>query len=135
MKKLLLVLTLALLVSACSNEKLIDDEVVVDGQSGEVAGVQIFEEKAVVENEQVNFVEEVDLYTKFTISEHSNKRDCWTIINDKVYDLTEWLSPQPSGIYNLRAICGTDGTLEFGGSYLAGLRAEEQFTNFFLGNL
>lgn len=51
-------------------------------------------------------------YTNAQVAEHSTANDCWTIINDKVYDLTSYVPRHPGGDEILRA-CGTDGTTLF----------------------
>ena len=155
MKKLALILALTFVVSACAANTEVDDNVVVEEETetpeevaeepqGEVLGEQITLEEPsdtpVVQEEppaEEALSEEASSgsYTVADVQTHATKEDCWTIINDKVYDLSEWLAPQPDGIYNLDAVCGVDGTLEFGGSYLAGVRADAQFQPFYLGDL
>lgn len=56
----------------------------------------------------------VDLknFTKEEIAQHSTKEDCWTIIEDSVYDLTSFIGRHPGGDQVVRA-CGTDGTSLF----------------------
>lgn len=46
------------------------------------------------------------------VASHDNENDCWTIINDKVYDLTSFIASHPGGDEILRA-CGTDATTLF----------------------
>ena len=52
------------------------------------------------------------LFTSEQVAEHNSKTDCWTIINDNVYDITTYISRHPGGDEILRA-CGTDGTSLF----------------------
>ena len=51
-------------------------------------------------------------HTKAEVATHNSKDDCWTIINDNVYDLTSYVSRHPGGDDILLA-CGTDGTTLF----------------------
>lgn len=51
-------------------------------------------------------------YSKSDVAEHNSESDCWTYINNKVYDLTEYIPRHPGGDEVLRA-CGVDGTSLF----------------------
>ena len=51
-------------------------------------------------------------YTKNEVAVHDNEEDCWTIIGDKIYDITDYIPRHPGGSEILRA-CGTDGTTLF----------------------
>lgn len=51
-------------------------------------------------------------FTTAQVAEHDSSNDCWTIINDKVYNLTSYVPRHPGGDEILRA-CGTDGTSLF----------------------
>lgn len=46
------------------------------------------------------------------VAEHASEDDCWTIINDAVYDITSYVPRHPGGDDILRA-CGTDGSSLF----------------------
>jgi cytoskeletal protein RodZ len=50
--------------------------------------------------------------TKAEVASHNSKSDCWTIINNEVYDITAYIPRHPGGDEILRA-CGTDGTSLF----------------------
>lgn len=43
---------------------------------------------------------------------HSKKSDCWTVIDGKVYDITNYVKSHPGGNVILRA-AGKDGTALF----------------------
>ena len=51
-------------------------------------------------------------YTLSEVARHASKDDCWAIISDDVYDLTEFINRHPGGDEILRA-CGTDATTLF----------------------
>lgn len=51
-------------------------------------------------------------YSMATVAEHNKQDDCWTVINDKVYDITPYVSSHPGGSEILRS-CGIDGTSLF----------------------
>ncbi len=51
-------------------------------------------------------------YALSEVAQHASKDDCWAIISDDVYDLTEFINRHPGGDEILRA-CGTDATTLF----------------------
>ena len=62
---------------------------------------------AVVESEPV--AEATLPLTAAEVANHKNVNDCWTIVNNNVYDITGYIADHPGGITILNA-CGTDGT-------------------------
>ena len=58
-----------------------------------------------------------DESTKYTLSEvakHATKDDCWTVIDNVVYDITDYI-PRHQGGDNILSACGVDGTAFFRG--------------------
>lgn len=51
-------------------------------------------------------------YTIEQVKSHNSKDDCWTIINDSVYDITSYVERHPGGDEILKA-CGEDATTLF----------------------
>lgn len=51
-------------------------------------------------------------FTAAEVAQHSSEDDCWTIINESVYDITSYVPRHPGGDEILRA-CGTNGTSLF----------------------
>lgn len=47
-----------------------------------------------------------------TVSEHNSSDDCWLIINNSVYDVTEYVRKHPGGKEIVRG-CGRDATTLF----------------------
>jgi cytochrome b involved in lipid metabolism len=47
------------------------------------------------------------------ISQHNLAADCWMIINNKVYNLTNYLNAHPGGVNAILPYCGQDGTNAF----------------------
>ncbi|CAG0889359.1 unnamed protein product [Cyprideis torosa] len=52
-------------------------------------------------------------YTLEEVAEHSEPWDCWCIIFDKVYNVTELISSHPGGSEILMEYAGRDATLAF----------------------
>lgn len=50
------------------------------------------------------------------VSEHCTPDDCWIVIFDKVYDVTDFLLEHPGGEYIILESAGRDATIQFRGS-------------------
>lgn len=50
-----------------------------------------------------------DTYTLEEIAEHSTENDCWLLIDEKVYNATDYIISHPGGTAILQG-CGTDAT-------------------------
>lgn len=55
-------------------------------------------------------------YTLAQVSEHWQTNDCWVVVEDLVYDITEFLDEHPGGQYIVMEHAGRDATLVFRGS-------------------
>ncbi|STD07003.1 Soluble cytochrome b558 [Dermatophilus congolensis] len=51
--------------------------------------------------------------TMAQVKQHSTSSSCWVSINNKVYDLTAWISRHPGGPGRIKSLCGTDATAKF----------------------
>ena len=52
-------------------------------------------------------------YTRDEVSHHASRSDCWVIIDEKIYDLTDFASMHPGGIASILAHAGEDVTTLF----------------------
>ncbi len=52
-------------------------------------------------------------YTMAQVAQHATTSSCWTVVNDKVYDVTAWVSQHPGGPDPIGSLCGHDGTSAF----------------------
>lgn len=55
-------------------------------------------------------------YTLAEVSEHWQTNDCWVVVEDLVYDITEFVDEHPGGQYIVMEHAGRDATLVFRGS-------------------
>ena len=58
-------------------------------------------------------------YTATVVAQHAKQTDCWTIIDQKVYDVTDYIPNHPGGRQITQA-CGTDATGMFNGTSAMG---------------
>lgn len=72
-------------------------------------------------------------YTAADVALHTSQDDCWTIINDSVYDLTPFTNQHPGGTNNIIKLCGIDGTTIFEEQHGGQANAESQLESLYLG--
>ena len=63
-------------------------------------------------------------YTLDEVSKHDQKHDCWIVIREKVYDITEFLREHPGGSSILVTVSGQDATEYFEELHRAGILDE-----------
>ncbi|KAI2806500.1 Regulator of nonsense transcripts upf2 [Blomia tropicalis] len=61
-------------------------------------------------------IEDLPLITLAEVSEHWMPNDCWIVVFDRVYDVTDFLDEHPGGQYIMLEHAGRDATLVFRGS-------------------
>lgn len=69
------------------------------------------------------------------VSKHNNPNDCWTVINNEVYNLTSYLKSHPGGEPNILRLCGIDGSSLFASQHGNEGSANRQLSNLVIGNL
>ncbi|KAK6619077.1 hypothetical protein RUM44_003459 [Polyplax serrata] len=84
---------------------------------------------------------EIDLHQ---VSWHDQPDDCWIVLYDRVYDVTEFLQEHPGGLDVLLEYAGRDATLAYRGfghsaqawqilqKYLIGVLPEKERTDIFV---
>lgn len=65
----------------------------------------------------------------------NNAQKCWSVINNKVYDLTKFITKHPGGSQRILSICGKDGTSAFGGQHSGQPRPEKELAGLEIGTL
>lgn len=79
--------------------------------------------------------EQTNTYTATEVTQHKDASSCWSTINGKVYDLTNWINSHPGGPDKILSICGSDGTSAFNGQHTGQAEPKEKLDGFFIGNL
>ena len=51
--------------------------------------------------------------TRAEVGLHNKESDCWTYVDNKVYDLSKWLPEHPGGGFLVLSMCGVDGATAF----------------------
>ena len=72
------------------------------------------------------------------IAKHNNASDCWIIVNQSVYNVTNYLAAHPGGAGVITPLCGADATAAFntkGGRGSHSSRADQDLASLKLGNV
>jgi hypothetical protein len=73
--------------------------------------------------------------TRAEVSNHASREDCYTIIGDKVYNVTSWIAKHPGGAEAILGLCGKDGTVPFTEQHGGTAKAQTTLATFFIANL
>lgn len=74
-------------------------------------------------------------YALADVAQHGTSTDCWTAVNGKVYNVTEFIPSHPGGKAIVKA-CGKDGTSLFMNEDAhAEQNAQDTLDNYFIGTL
>jgi monoamine oxidase len=73
-------------------------------------------------------------FTLGEVKKHNKKNDAWTIIEKKVYDITNWIPTHPGGDVILKAV-GKDGTRLFKSIKHPSFVKESVLPKYYIGNL
>ncbi|MEI6835788.1 MAG: cytochrome b5 domain-containing protein [Candidatus Falkowbacteria bacterium] len=77
----------------------------------------------------------VNTYSAQQVSWHNNSSDCWTIINNRVYNLTGYISSHPGGQAAVLSLCGINGSNLFNAKHLGSATVNSILMNYYLGDL
>ena len=73
--------------------------------------------------------------TRAQVEMRNSKTACWSIIDEKVYDLTRWIDSHPGGPSYIQFICGKDGTNSFKAQHSGRPNPTARLADFLLGPL
>lgn len=69
------------------------------------------------------------------VATHNSPTDCWSAIDGKVYNLTDWINKHPGGSVVIKALCGKDGTAGFKGQHQGQQKPADELSRFLVGDL
>ena len=74
-------------------------------------------------------------YTMAQVRANNSASNCWSVIDDSVYDLTNWINSHPGGSGAIVGLCGTDGSSAFSSKHGNQSRPAAQLSSYRLGPL
>ncbi len=74
-------------------------------------------------------------YTKAQVAERNTRSNCWVIVNESVYNLTDWINKHPGGSGSIASLCGQDATSAFEGKHGGEARPSSILESYYLGPL
>ena len=74
-------------------------------------------------------------YTAAQVAEKNSRSNCWVIVNDSVYNLTDWITKHPGGSSSILSLCGGDATSAFEGKHGGEARPSSILEGYYLGPL
>jgi len=74
-------------------------------------------------------------YTMTQVRANNTAANCWAVIDDSVYDLTNWIKSHPGGSGAIVGLCGTDGSAAFSVKHGNQSRPAAQLNSYRLGPL
>jgi hypothetical protein len=74
-------------------------------------------------------------YTMTQVRANNTAANCWAVIDDSVYDLTNWIKSHPGGSGAIVGLCGTDGSAAFSIKHGNQSRPAAQLNSYRLGPL
>ena len=69
------------------------------------------------------------------VQKHNTVKDCWSVVNGEVYDLTSYVNGHPGGASVIKAICGKDGSASFAGQHGSASKPNNVLASFLVGPL
>jgi cytochrome b involved in lipid metabolism len=69
------------------------------------------------------------------VKANNSSSKCWSAINDKVYDLTNWINSHPGGAGAITSLCGKDGSSSFNGMHGGSGQPASRLAGYLLGPL
>lgn len=74
-------------------------------------------------------------YTMDEVKKRNSESSCWSAIDGKVYNLTDWISMHPGGRQAVLFLCGKDGTSAFNAQHKGDKSPELTLARYLLGPL
>ena len=74
-------------------------------------------------------------YTMTQVRANNSASNCWSVIDDSVYDLTKWINSHPGGSGAIVGLCGTDGSSSFNARHGGQSSPKSTLAGYLLGPL
>jgi hypothetical protein len=74
-------------------------------------------------------------YTMTQVRANNTAANCWAVIDDSVYDLTNWIKSHPGGSGAILGLCGTDGSSSFNARHGGQSSPKSTLAGYLLGPL
>lgn len=74
-------------------------------------------------------------FTEEQVAQHNTRSDCWTIIDNKVYNLSSWVDNHPGGDEIIVSLAGKDSTGFFNDQHGDNDFPKEVLMHFYIGDL
>ncbi|KAF5175855.1 Cytochrome b5 [Thalictrum thalictroides] len=100
-----------------------------------IAMQQAQESLEIGNNSGTGVVSESNIFTFADVLKHNNLKDCWLLINDKIYDVTRFLGDHPGGSKVLLKATGKDATADFKKVHSHSGNAVTMMDKFYVGML
>jgi cytochrome b involved in lipid metabolism len=69
------------------------------------------------------------------VKKNNKSTSCWTVVNNKVYNVTKWINQHPGGASRILGLCGKNGTFMFGGQHSGQSAPENILASYQIGVL
>ncbi len=73
--------------------------------------------------------------TEAEVATHNNVSSCYTIMGDKVYDVTDFINKHRGGSDKIIGLCGKDGTAQFLKQHGSSAKAQAVLSSFYIAEL
>ena len=74
-------------------------------------------------------------YTMAQVRANNSASNCWSVIDDSVYDLTKWINSHPGGSGAIVGLCGRDGSSTFNSRHGGQSSPKSTLAGYLLGPL
>ncbi|MSO33828.1 MAG: hypothetical protein EXQ80_05370 [Candidatus Nanopelagicaceae bacterium] len=74
-------------------------------------------------------------FTLADVKKNDNATNCWTIVDENVYNLTTWINSHPGGSNAILSLCGKDGTSAFKAQHTGRAGPISQLDSYKIGKL
>lgn len=74
-------------------------------------------------------------YTMAEVKAHDTPEDCWAVVENAVYELTDWVERHPGGAAKIKRLCGEDASAMFSDEHGGQMEPNSALADFQIGAL